>query len=144
MDSNYLIVHKSILPDYYEKVIEARNLIEAGEAKGVSEATSMVGISRSTFYKYKDYVFLPSKSLGRKATLSFFLNNKKGILSNLINEITAMNGNIITIHQDIPINDHASVTMTIDTFDIEESIENVLKSLKKINGVSSVKLFAIE
>jgi len=50
---NYLLIHKSILPDYYDKVIEARRMLESGEAKDVSQAVRLVGISRSTFYKYK-------------------------------------------------------------------------------------------
>ncbi|MGB4440593.1 MAG: hypothetical protein WBJ13_15520, partial [Sedimentibacter sp.] len=68
MLKKYLIVSKKILPDVYEKVIEARNLINNGSVKGISEAVKNVGISRSTYYKYKDYVFSPSEnSIGRKA-----------------------------------------------------------------------------
>ena len=55
MLDNYLIIHKSILPEYYEKVLEARHLLEEGKAKDVSQAVKEVGISRSTYYKYKDY-----------------------------------------------------------------------------------------
>ena len=51
MLDQYLIIHKSILPEYYEKVIEARRLIETGKIKDVSQAVREVGISRSTYYK---------------------------------------------------------------------------------------------
>lgn len=61
MLENFLIVNKEILPDYYEKVVEARNMINEGRVKGISEAVKQVGISRSTYYKYKDYIFAPGK-----------------------------------------------------------------------------------
>ena len=60
MQSNYLIVDRRILPDYYEKVVQARDMLREGRVKEVSEAVKLVGISRSTYYKYKDYIFAPS------------------------------------------------------------------------------------
>ena len=56
MLDNYLIIHKSILPEYYEKVLEARRLLEDGKVHEVSQAVKQVGISRSTYYKYKDFI----------------------------------------------------------------------------------------
>ena len=56
MKSDFLIVHKKILPDYLDKVIEARKLLENKECSTVKEAVKQVGISRNTYYKYKDYV----------------------------------------------------------------------------------------
>ena len=80
MLSNYLIVHKSILPDYYEKVLEARRLMTSGKVKEVSQAVKQVGISRSTYYKYKDYLFEPSEIAGgRKAVLSMLLDHTPGV-----------------------------------------------------------------
>ena len=38
MPGNYLIIHKSVLPDYYEKVLKARRLLESGKIREVSEA----------------------------------------------------------------------------------------------------------
>lgn len=144
MLTKYLIVSKEILPDYYDKVIEARKLIESGKVKAVSEAVKKVGISRSTYYKYKDYIFNPSVNFGRKATFSFILDHKKGILSNLLNIIADKKGNVLTINQDIPINDNAILTITLDVLDLFITIEQLLCDLSEIDGVSSVKLIAIE
>ena len=82
MLDQYLIIHKSILPEYYEKVIEARRLIEDGKIKDVSQAVRQVGISRSTYYKYKDFILEPTEiSGGRKAVLSMMLEHEQGVLS---------------------------------------------------------------
>lgn len=79
MLENYLIIHKDILPDYYEKVIEARRLVESGKVKDVSQAVKQVGISRSTYYKYKDYILEPIDiGSGRKAVLSRMLTHEQG------------------------------------------------------------------
>ena len=81
MLSNYLIVHKSILPEYYEKVLACRRLMESGKFKEVSQAVKQVGISRSTYYKYKDYIFEPSDlNSSRKAVFSMMLDHAPGLL----------------------------------------------------------------
>lgn len=144
MLTKYLIVSKEILPDYYDKVVEARNLIDSRKVKGVSEAVKKVGISRSTYYKYKDYIFVPSTSLGRKATLSFILEHHRGVLSNILNIIAESNGNILTINQDIPINNNAIVTITLDVLDMSVSLEQMITDLSSLTGVASTKLIAIE
>lgn len=145
MLKKYLIVSKKILPDVYEKVIEARNLINDGNVKGISEAVKKVGISRSTYYKYKDYVFSPSEnSIGRKAVITMMLRHEKGVLSNVLNYISSAKASILTINQSIPINGKASVSVSLDISDIEQSIDDIIMEMKKIKGVSTVKLLSIE
>ena len=145
MGKEFLIVSKEILPDYYDKVIEARNLLSEGKVKGVSEAVKMVGISRSTYYKYKDFVFTPSEnSMGRKALISVMLAHKKGALSEVLNYISSVNGNILTINQNIPINDVASVIISMDISETTITIEEIIIVLKKFDFVKSAKLVAME
>lgn len=145
MLKKYLIVSKKILPDVYEKVIEARNLINNGNVKGISEAVKKVGISRSTYYKYKDYVFSPSEnSIGRKAVITMMLRHEKGVLSNVLNYLSTVNANILTINQSIPINGKASVSVSLDISDISQSIDDMIIDIKKIKGVSGIKLISIE
>ena len=115
MLDQYLIIHKSILPEYYEKVIEARRLIEDGKIKDVSQAVRQVGISRSTYYKYKDFILEPTEiSGGRKAVLSMMLEHEQGVLSALLIRISEARANILTITQSLPIRDKASVTIALE------------------------------
>ena len=145
MGKEFLIVSKEILPDYYDKVIEARNLLNEGKVKGVSEAVKMVGIRRSTYYKYKDFVFTPSEnSMGRKALISVMLAHKKGALSEVLNYISSVNGNILTINQNIPINNVASVIISMDISETTITIEEIIVALKKFDFVKSAKLVAME
>ena len=83
--NSFLIVDKRILPDYYQKVVETRRLLSSGQVKEVSAAVRMTGISRSTYYKYKDFIFEPGETAsGRNAVFLMLLNHEPGVLSNLL------------------------------------------------------------
>ena len=130
MLSNYLIVHKSILPEYYEKVLACRRLMESGKFKEVSQAVKQVGISRSTYYKYKDYIFEPSDlNSSRKAVFSMMLDHAPGVLSALLACISECG---------------ASVTISIDITDVTESVDSLSGRLSAIPGLDNLRLLAIE
>lgn len=145
MLDNYLIIHKSILPEYYEKVLEARHLLEDGKIKDVSQAVRQVGISRSTYYKYKDYILEPTDvSAGRKAVFSMMLAHEQGVLSALLRKISDARGNVLTITQSLPIRGKASVTISLDISDMEENFSNLFSELETIPGVEQLRLLAVE
>lgn len=141
----YLIVSKEILPEVYDRVIEARNYINDGTAKGISEAVKMVGISRSTYYKYKDFVFSPSDNAsGRKAVIALMLRHKRGVLSEVLNILSSEKANIITMNQNIPINEKASVNISVDVSEMLISVDDLILKLKNNAEIISVKLLSIE
>ena len=129
----YLLVDASILPDYYEKVIEAKALL------------SSVGISRSTFYKYKDYVFaLTDEMEHRKAVISFMLSHKAGLLGEVLRVLSEYGANILTISQNMPIHDIAHVTISLELSPVHPDAEDFIPMLNDIDGVSGAKLISIE
>lgn len=141
----YYIVDSSILPEVLDKVVEARDLLQRGEVKQISEAVKRVGISRGTYYKYKDYVFLPSTGMSaRKAVISLMLHHKAGILSKVLDTMSNVNANIITINQNIPIHETASVVISFDMSQMDISIEEMMSRLSLFEGVSNIRLVAIE
>lgn len=146
MNHKYLICDVSILPDCYAKVVEARSLVESGKAKDVSEAVRLVGISRSTYYKYKDYLFAPGdgSSHGKKAILSFHLAHKAGALSEVLASVSRMNANILTINQNLPVNEKAYITLSVEFSQMVSDPTNLVHAISACSGVSSVKLVAIE
>ena len=79
-------------------------MLETGKVKEISEAARQAGISRSTFYKYKDYVIEPSQlTIGRKAVLSMMLSHERGMLSGVLNMMSKYQLNILTINQSLPV-----------------------------------------
>ena len=145
MQSNYLIVDRRILPDYYEKVVQARDMLREGRVKEVSEAVKLVGISRSTYYKYKDRIIEPSElNIGHKATLMLTLTHEAGNLSRVLNEVSAFGANILTITQSLPLHGTASIMISLDTNKMEHAIEQLIDDLQRLEGVEKVRLLAVE
>lgn len=145
MKSKYLLVDKEILPECYLKVMEAKELLLSGKAKDITEASKIIGIARSTYYKYKDYVFAPNSDTEcRKAVISFTLYHKSGILSIVLNELSEKGVNILTITQNLPVNQRANVVISMDVSHVEGDISVLLDAIGAIDGVSSTKLLAIE
>ena len=145
MLDNYLIIHKDILPDYYVKILDAKHLLAEGKAKDVSQAAKMAGISRSTFYKYKDYIFEPSDIYeNRKAVLNVILNHEPGVLSAVLSCISDAKGSILTISQSIPIHNVATATITFEIGNLETSLPQLLALIEATSGVENAKLIAVE
>ena len=145
MLDNYLIIHKSILPEYYEKVVAARRLLEDGRVREVSQAVKQVGISRSTYYKYKDYILEPTDLSGcRNAVLSLMLAHEPGILSALLKKLSDVGGSILAINQSLPIHGKASVTISLDVSHVQTNITDVVNDIARLTGVEQAKLLAIE
>ncbi len=145
MLENFLIIDKRILPSYFEKVVEARALLDSGAVREVSEAVKQVGISRSTYYKYRDRVFAPSNSaFGRKAVLSMLLNDAPGVLSSMLNRLSTLGANILTITQSLPVHGKASVTISVDVSALSQPSSELLAQLETCPGVEQVRLVALE
>ncbi|MBQ3169972.1 MAG: ACT domain-containing protein [Clostridia bacterium] len=146
MGSNgYYIVDKSILPDYFEKVIETKKLLSAGTVKEVSAAVKITGISRSTYYKYKDFIFEKEETLSeRKAVFLMLLNHEKGVLSKVLTAMSDNGANIIAITQSPPIASRASVTLTCDISRLIADVPALLNGILEIPGVEQATLISME
>lgn len=145
MESKFVLVDRSLLPDYYEKVMEAKRLIEKGEARNVGEASSRVGISRSTYYKYKDSIMTVAEAnISRRANISMMLDHRSGILAEILNTFKECNCSIWTINQSTPIDNVANVVLTIELIDSIMSIDDIIEKLSQKDGVFKVRLMGVE
>lgn len=145
MLNRYLIVDESVLPDYFRKVIEARKLLESGAYSQVSDAARAAGISRSTYYKYKDKVMEPSQiAVGRTATLMLTLAHEAGALSRVLNRVSGFGANILTLTQSLPIHAKASIMLSVDISGMSATLEEMTRSLEQTSGVEKVRLAALE
>ena len=143
--SKYYVVSGDILPDVLEQVIQARILLQSGKAKRISEAVKMVGISRGTYYKYKDAVFsFNAEQSNRKAIISMILRNEKGTLSKVLSLVSVKQVNVLAINQTIPINGIANVALTLDISDLEISIQSLVSLIEAMPMVENADLVAVE
>lgn len=139
----YYLVEASVLPEIFAKVIEAKELLETGQVRTVADAVARMDISRSAFYKYKDFVSpFQDMSRGHLVTFNLELLDRQGVLSSVL-AIFAENGaNILTINQSIPTNGCAAVTISAETSDMRESLEELIASAAETAGVVKFEILA--
>ena len=141
--TKFYLVAADALPEIFIKVAEAKRMMQTGEAATVGEATRVVGISRSAFYKYKDAVqpFSDMKA-GRIITFYTMLKDNPGVLSNVLSIFAGGGTNILTINQSIPTNGCASVTISAEVSDMEQSLEELMERVGAIEGVIRFEILA--
>ncbi len=134
--SSFYLVCEEILPEAIKKTIRVKELLKRGDARTINEAVEKMDLSRSAYYKYKDYVFpFYEASKNKVITLTFLLDNEKGVLSNVLNTVSEHSGNILTINQGIPLQGVANTTMSIETDKLTVELESLLEKLRSLNGV---------
>ncbi len=145
MQGKYLIVDKSLLPAYFEKVAEAKELIDEGRARDVSEAVKKVGISRSTYYKYRDLVRdISTVSMGRHAIITMMMSHRVGILSTVIGIISRYDYSVWTITQNPPVDSKANVVITLDLGEDADDLDDMLREISSVPGLSRVQLLGMD
>ena len=139
----YYIVEASALPSVFLKVAEAKRLLSTGEASTVNEATQMMDISRSAFYKYRDSV-MPFQNMmtGRIITFQLLLQDEKGLLSSILSIFANCKANIITINSIVPTNGCAVVTISAETMELTTSLEDLLRQIHETDGVVKAEILA--
>jgi chorismate mutase len=100
-----------------------------------------MGLSRSAYYKYKDYVFpFYEASKDKIITLSLLLEHKSGVLSRVLNLIASDSGSVMTINQGIPLQGVANATISIETKNMTVDLEAMLDKLRMIDGVKRLEV----
>lgn len=141
--TKYYLVDAEMLPEVFLKVMEAKELLQTGEADTVAEAVAMAGISRSAFYKYKDSIS-PFQDLKRGHILTFhvLVRDQAGALSTVLGIFAQCGANILTINQSIPVSGCANVTISADTAAMGVSMEEMMDRLLSCSGVIRAEILA--
>ena len=143
--TKYFVVKQKAIPEVLLKVVEAKRLLESEKVLTIQEAVDAVGISRSSFYKYKDDIFpFHDNSQGTTITLTFQMDDEPGILSDVLKIIAEYRANILTIHQSIPINGIASLKLSIPVLQTTGDISRMIEQLEGQTSVHHVKILAKE
>ena len=134
----YYLVERTLLPEVFQRVIEANEAIASGKAATASEAAKIAGLSRSAYYKYKDGVrpFF--------VTYHFMLHDQPGVLSSILGLMARSGANLLTVNQSIPMRGMASVTISARTGEMKYSSEELVHRAEAMEGVSKVEILASE
>ena len=143
--TKYFVLKKKAVPEVLLKVVEAKRLLESAKASTVQEAADMVGISRSSFYKYKDDIFpFHDNAKGKTITMVIQLDDEPGLLSVVLRIVADYHANILTIHQSIPVNGIASLTLSVDVLNETGDISQMVNTIEEQQGIHYLKILARE
>ena len=137
----FYLVQEDILPEAIKKTIKVKEILKLGEAKTINEAVERMDLSRSAYYKYKDYVFpFYEIAQGKIVSITVSMSNDPGMLSSILRAIAKSNGSILTINQDIPLQGIANVTIAFETKDLSTTLEECLDNIRSIRGILKVEI----
>ena len=143
--TKYFVLKKQAVPEVLLKVVEAKRLLDSGKAASVQEAAENVGISRSSFYKYKDDIFpFHDNAKGKTITMVIQLDDEPGLLSVVLRIVADYHANILTIHQSIPVNGIASLTLSVDVLNETGDISQMVDTIEEQQGIHYLKILARE
>ena len=143
--NQYYVLKEKAVPEVLLKVIEAKRLLASGKVASVQEVTEIVGISRSSFYKYKDDIFpYHETEKGKTVTMVMQLDDKPGILSLVSRVLAEHKVNVLTIHQSIPINGISSLTLSADLLPESGELDEIVRCIESEAGVHFVKVLGKE
>lgn len=143
--SEYYVLKRKAVPDVLLSVVEAKRLIETHKVATIQEAVDLVGISRSSFYKYKDDIMeFHDNAQGTTITLTFQMDDEPGALSDVLKIIALHGANILTIHQSIPINGMASLSLSIQILEKTMDVSRLLEEMEAKSSIHNVKIIAKE
>lgn len=143
--NQYYVVTKKAVPEVLQKVVEAKRLLESDKVETVQEAADRVGISRSSFYKYKDDIFpFHDNAKGKTITFVIQMDDEPGLLSDVLHVVADYHANILTIHQSIPINGIASLTLSVEILAATGDVSSMIEDIEAKRGVQYIKILARE
>ena len=141
--TKYFVLKQKAVPEVLLKVVEAKRLLDSGKAVSVQEAAENVGISRSSFYKYKDDIFpFHDNAKGKTITMVIQLDDEPGLLSVVLRIVADYHANILTIHQSIPVNGIASLTLSVDVLNETGDISQMVDTIEQQQGIHYLKILA--
>jgi chorismate mutase len=137
----YLLVKTASLPEVFERVVYAKELLANGKAANVSDAVKKAEISRSAFYKYRNDVFaFDGKESSKIVNLEAVLDDRAGVFSALTEKLYKLGVNLLTINQHHPIDNKANVSLSVRLDNNFLSLEDLIREIRKTQGVIMVKI----
>ncbi|MDQ0156102.1 ACT domain-containing protein [Robertmurraya andreesenii] len=141
LDKKFYLVREDVLPEAMKKTLDAKEMIERKKVESVWDAVQEVNLSRSAYYKYRDTVF-PFHTIVKEKliTLFFHLEDRSGTLSQLLGVVASAGCNVLTIHQTIPLQGRAQVTLSLNVTAMTIEINELLSNLRKLEFVENVEV----
>lgn len=141
----FYLIREDVLPESVIKTLQIKDALKENPHLSIYEAVRQYGLSRSAFYKYKDTIFPIDEKVEdtREFTIILYVHDKVGMLAQVLNTIFQIHMSVLTIHQSIPMEDKATITLSLNTAGSQTSIEDVIFALRNIENVYKVEIISM-
>lgn len=149
MDNNdykkFYLIREDVLPESVVKTLKIKDALKNNPELSINEAVKLFDLSRSAFYKYRETIFpVDEKMLDhREFTLILYVNDIVGMLAQVLNTVSKLQLSVLTIHQSVPMEEKATITLSLSAKDTTISINEIIKALRNIEHVSKVELISM-
>lgn len=141
----FYLIREDVLPESVIKTLKVKDALKNNSNLSIYDAVKQFNLSRSAFYKYRETIFPVDEKLldQREFTLILYVNDIVGMLAQVLNAISQLQLSVLTIHQSVPIEDKATITLSLNARNSNLSIDEVIESLREINHVTKVDLISM-
>ncbi|MBX5334590.1 ACT domain-containing protein [Rhodococcus fascians] len=141
----FYLIREDVLPESVIKTLKVKDALKNNSNLSIYHAVKQFNLSRSAFYKYRETIFPVDEKIldQREFTLILYVNDIVGMLAQVLNAISQLKLSVLTIHQSVPIEDKATITLSLNARNSNLSIDEVIESLREINHVTKVDLISM-
>ncbi|MGK8993361.1 ACT domain-containing protein [Staphylococcus epidermidis] len=141
----FYLIREDVLPESVIKTLKVKDALKNNSNLSIYDAVKQFNLSRSAFYKYRETIFPVDEKIldQREFTLILYVNDIVGMLAQVLNAISQLKLSVLTIHQSVPIEDKATITLSLNARNSNLSIDKVIESLREINHVTKVDLISM-
>ena len=141
----FYLIREDVLPESVIKTLKVKDALKNNSNLSIYDAVKQFNLSRSAFYKYRETIFPVDEKIldQREFTLILYVNDIVGMLAQDLNAISQLQLSVLTIHQSVPIEDKATITLSLNARNSNLSIDEVIESLREINHVTKVDLISM-
>ena len=141
----FYLIREDVLPESVIKTLKVKDALKNNSNLSIYDAVKQFNLSRSAFYKYRETIFPVDEKIldQREFTLILYVNDIVGMLAQVLNAISQLQLSVLTIHQSVPIEDKATITLSLNARNSNLSIDEGIESLREINHVTKVDLISM-
>lgn len=141
----FYLIREDVLPESVVKTLKIKDALKNNPELSIYEAVKLFDLSRSAFYKYRETIFPVDEKMlkHREFTLILYVNDIVGMLAQVLNTVSKLQLSVLTIHQSVPMEEKATITLSLSAKDTTISIDEIIKALRNIEHVSKVELISM-
>lgn len=143
--SSFYLIREDVLPESVVKTLQIKEALKNYPNLSIFEAVKQFDLSRSAFYKYRNTIFPIDEKMSstREFTIILYVNDIVGVLARVLNTLSNLRLSVLTIHQSIPMERRATITLSLDAQGTDLEFNDVVSTLRNINQVSRVELISM-